>query len=411
MASLSDQLKALGVRLGAKELSEPTKPPSVPLEKIIEGTYCENPFGHIYCVDKIFSSNYRQGVIELIPFPFSQTLTRWINDSRWLDIHPSKVIFIDIETSGLHHSSGTFAFLIGIGRFVQTGFHLTQIFMDDPSQEQALLIHLSSLTEDYHGLVSFNGKSFDIPLLSSRYALIGEKTNLGEMPHFDLLPLARRLWRNSLSSKSLHSLEINVLKFIRTSEDVPGWYVPELYREFLILKDARPLKGVFYHNAMDILSMAAVYSCISGILYAPKSNTIQHRVDLASLAKLYEDLMDFETAIRLYASNISDVPDEQRKEILLRWSLLEKRRRNYSQAVALWKWAAQSDDISAMVELAKFYEHTQKDYEEAIRWVEIAMDAINNCKSYVINQQELKLALAHRCSRLRHKLSKHRSIV
>lgn len=411
MASLSDQLKALGVRLGAKELSVPTKPPFVPLEKIIDGAYFENPFGHIYCVDKIFSSNYCQGVIELIPFPFSQTLANWINDSRWLDIHPSKVIFIDIETSGLYHSSGNFAFLIGIGRFVPEGFHLTQIFMDDPGQEQALLIHLSSLVEDYQGLVSFNGKSFDIPLLSSRYALIGEKSNFGEMPHFDLLPLTRRLWRNSLSSKSLNSLEINVLKFIRTAEDVPGWYVPELYREFLIHKDAQPLKGVFYHNAMDILSMAAIYSCISGILHASKSSMIQHNVDLASLAKLYEDLMDFETAIRLYASNISDVPDEQRKEILLRWSLLEKRQRNYSQAVALWKWAAQLGEIYAMVELAKFYEHNQKDYEEAIRWVEIAMDAINNCKSYVINQQELKLALAHRCSRLRHKLSKRRSTV
>ena len=411
MTSLSDQLKALGVRLGVKELSTPAKPSPVPLEKTIEGTYCENPFGRIYCVDKTFSSHYRHGVMELIPFPISQTIVCWMNDSRWLDIHPSKVIFIDVETSGLYHSSGTFAFLIGIGHFIQEGFHLTQIFMDDPSQEQALLIQLSSLLEDYHGLLSFNGKSFDIPLLCSRYALIGEKTNISELPHFDLLPLVRRLWRNSLQSKSLNSLEINVLKFIRTAEDIPGWYVPELYREFLIHKDAQPLKGIFYHNAMDVLSMAALYSCISGILHAPKNNIIQHNVDLASLAKLYEDLKDFENASRLYARSISDIPDEQQKEILLRWSFLEKRKRNYSQAVELWKWAAQYGDVYAMIELAKFYEHSQKDYEEAIRWVENAMDVTNNYKYQMINQQELKHALAHRYSRLKNKLHKSRSLI
>jgi TPR repeat protein len=132
---------------------------------------------------------------------------------------------------------------------------------------------------------------------------------------------------------------------------------------------------------------------------------------LASLAKLYEDLMDFENASRLYARFISDIPDEQQKEILLRWSFLEKRKRNYSQAVELWKWAAQYGDVCAMIELAKFYEHNQKDYEEAIRWVENAMDVTNNYKYQMINQQELKHALAHRYSRLKNKLHKSRSLI
>ncbi|HEX2979982.1 MAG TPA: ribonuclease H-like domain-containing protein, partial [Anaerolineaceae bacterium] len=110
-------------------------------------------------------------------------------------------LFLDTETTGLGGGTGTYAFLIGLGYLGPDGFHLIQLLMRDPTEEPALLDLLNHYLAAFPAIVTFNGKSFDIPLLNARHVLNGVTTPFGGMQHIDLLPLARRLWRNRLQIK------------------------------------------------------------------------------------------------------------------------------------------------------------------------------------------------------------------
>ncbi len=406
MSSLNEKFKFLGVRNHLNEVSIPAKFPNISLNNVMEGQYHQNEFGVYFRVDKFYPFHYYQGVIDLNPSPCFHLISDWLRDGRWLDIHQNEVIFIDIETSGITHSAGTFAFLIGLGVFEGDQFHVIQIFMDDPSQEKAFLFVVSLLSESHQGIISFNGKSFDIPLLCSRHTFNGVPTFLGRKPHLDLLPLARKFWKDCLPSKSLKSLETHILRFNRSIEDVPSWYIPELYREYLITKDARLLKSIFYHNEMDVLSMSALFCYLSRIMIDPINYQPKCILDITSLADFYECLKDFDTAAQIFSCNLSYVSNEKQVNNILKWSFLEKKRRNYAKAVELWNLAAQLGNVHAMIELAKYYEHYVKEYKEAMRWVEFAFESIDKSGYPSFARKDFILSLHHRYDRLKEKLSK-----
>ncbi len=128
------------------------------------------------------------------------------------------------------------------------------------------------------------------PLLATRYRLHNIPIPFKDFAHLDLLPLARRLWRDRLESRALKYLEENILQAPRTIEEVPGYEIPYIYFDYLRDGDARPLKGVFYHNAMDVVAMAALLSHTAALLADPFHEGIEHGLDVIALAKLYEDL-------------------------------------------------------------------------------------------------------------------------
>ena len=134
----------------------------------------------------------------------------------------------------------------------------------------------------------------------TRYTLHGIPVPFKDFAHLDLLPLARRLWRDRLESRALKYLEENILFAPRTVEEVPGYEIPYLYFDYLRDGDARPLKGVFYHNAMDVVAMAALLSHTAKMLEDPFHEGIEHGLDVIALAKLYEDLGQWDTAARLF---------------------------------------------------------------------------------------------------------------
>ena len=135
--------------------------------------------------------------------------------------------------------------------------------MRDPAEEAGMLEALAEFLAPTQALVTFNGKAFDAPLLITRYTLHNIPFPFKDYAHLDLLPLARRLWRDRLPSRALKYLEENVLSAPRTLEEVPGYEIPYLYFDYLRSRDARPLKGVFYHNAMDVVAMAALLSHVT----------------------------------------------------------------------------------------------------------------------------------------------------
>ncbi len=399
--SLSDKLKSLGVQVGASHL-EPAKPrPAISLEQIIPGRLHLTSAGETYIVENTYPPDYRHGITPLIGMAPLQTLAVWAGETRISQCLPPAFAYLDFETTGLSGGTGTYAFLIGVGRFVGEEFRLAQFFMRDPVEEPAQLLGLEEFLAPCETLVTYNGKAFDVPILNTRYITQGWKPPLVDLSHFDLLHLSRRLWRDRLASRTLGNIETFILGHRRTLEDVPGWLIPQLYFDYLRSGDAHPLKGVFYHNAMDVLAMAALLNHVSHLFADPLHAEIEHGVDLIGMGRLFEDMGQEEEAAQLYRRSLEqDLPDEQLWDTVQRLSFIMKRRREFEAALELWRQAAASGQIYAHVELAKYYEHQVSDYAQAMQWTQGALRIIAAPASPFYLRSQWLAELEHRQERL-----------
>src|SRR5215510_7482459 len=307
--SLSDKLKSLGVKTGTAHLAPP-KPDSLSIDSVVTGNFLPTPRGDVFIAEQSYPSSYIYGSAPLfssLPLSF---ISQWANDPAIENFPLTKFAFLDTETSGLSGGTGTYAFLVGVARFTDEQFILKQFFMRDPAEEPALLEGLANFLAPCEALVTFNGKAFDAPLLTTRYRLHQIPNPYKGYSHLDLLPLARRLWRDRLESRALKYLEAHVLGMQRTSEGVPGYEIPWLYFDYLRTRDARPLAGVFYHNAMDVVAMAALLAHMNNILETPYEGHVQHGLDFIAMGKLFEDLGHWDEAARLFERGLESVLDE-----------------------------------------------------------------------------------------------------
>jgi hypothetical protein len=417
MVSLSDKLKALGVQIGTRDLPPPRPRNRYPIEQVVPGCFQETPHGEAFLVERRYPLEHWQGRT-LVRIPASlQIIAEWAREPCLAEVSSNAFAFLDTETTGLSGGTGTYAFLVGVGRYDGEAFHLAQFFMRDPAEEPALLAALTEFLQPFdpaqdrpcQALVTFNGKAFDVPLLNARYISNNEQPALASVAHLDLLPLARRLWRDRLPSRALGYLEEHILGVTRTHEDVPGWLIPSLYFDYLRSGDARPLKSVFYHNVMDVLSMAALLNHIAELLNDPLDGSVVHGLDLVAMGKLFEDLKHLETATQLYERGLAhDLPEELHWKTVQRLSFTQKRRGNLPAAVALWHEAACSGQIYAHIELAKFYEHKQRDYSEAAQWTHAALSLVNASDFPQQARGRWLADLEHRLARLHRKLGGNR---
>lgn len=412
MPSLSDKLKSLGVKIGAQDLPPPPSRNPFGIEKVLVGTHLQTHQGATFLVEERYPASYQHGRIGLLASASLDIVAQWAGDQRLCRCAPQSFAFLDTETTGLAGGTGTYAFLVGVGRFEGDNFHLAQFFMRDPLEEPGQLAALEEFLAPCEALVTFNGKAFDIPLLATRYTTHGWRPPFAGYAHVDLLHLARRLWRDRLPSRTLGNLEVQILGALRTEEDVPGWLIPSLYFEYLRNGDARPLKSVFYHNAMDVVSMAALFNHMSGLLANPLGAGIAHRVDVIALAKLFEDLGNLDAATDLYihglqhaGTQLERLPEANLLEAINRLALIHKRRQNLAAAVALWEQAAQHAHLNAHVELAKCYEHRLRDIGRAIHWTQTALDLVRAPDFPPFERVHWLPDLEYRLARLRRKLS------
>lgn len=375
--SLADKLKSLGVKVGASHL-KPTAHGS-PLEDVLGGRWLETRHGKTFVVEQVYSTEYRHGRVPICVQSGLGGLAAWAGDERLSRLALSQLALIDTETSGLSGGTGTYAFLVGAGRFVEEEFRLAMFFMSDPSEEAALLEALADFLAPCAALVTFNGKAFDAPLLRARYTLHSIPCPFDGFSHVDLLPLARRLWRDRLPSRALKYLEEHIMQAARGVQDVPGHEIPWLYFDYLRSGDAAPLQGVFYHNAMDIVAMAALLHLTAGMLEDPHGSDIAHGLDIIALAKLFEDLNRPDDAARLYERGLkTELPEPDFWQAVRRLAGLQKRRGDLETALKLWEQSAAEGHVYAHVELAKYYEHTRKDPASALRWTLTAIERIQN---------------------------------
>jgi uncharacterized protein len=403
--SLADKLKSLGVQLGSRNLkSKPTK--GFPIEGVIEGDFLDTIFGPTFFVQHNYSSLFTHGKVQVNAAELDyEKLGQWGKLRFPRELSANKLLFLDTETSGLAGGTGTFVFLVGLGYFNENGYQFTQVFLKDPSEEPAFLTALEQIIEPFDTLVTFNGKSFDVPILNTRFTLNSLLSPLKRFEHIDLLPFARRIWRSRLPSRTLGNLEIEILGFQRTGEDIPGWMVPEIYYEYLRKQDARPLAGVFYHNEVDVLSLTALFGYACNLMNSPSFIQEIHSLDIAALAQVYEELGFIENAADLYLLSLTKgLPDQAVTPTLLRYALLFRRNGQMDKAVSLWKSAAERLSIEACEELAKFYEHQVRDPMTALEWTEKALNNLSISSLSLQDMRYRKESLNHRKNRLAQKV-------
>ncbi len=412
-SGLSSKLKSLGVKVGARDLPPPD-PAATPrrrdryaIELIVPGREVQTPEGAGYVVEETYDATYQHGHARLHADAPLAALARWARDERVARCPRDEIVFLDTETTGLAGGTGTLPFMIGVGRFAADGFHVAQFFMRDPAEEPAMLAALDEWLAPCSMLVTFNGKAFDMPLVAARYTLRRRRLLIADAPHLDLLPLARRLWRDRLASRALGSLEQHILGATRTGEEVPGWLIPMIYFEYLKTSDARPLRGVFYHNAMDILAMAALLGHMAQMLADPLGFAQQHPVDIVALAKLYEEWGDDETAQQAYNRGIEqNLPAASFREAARRLSHLHRKRGEMDRTLELWHEAAKRGEVDAHISLAKHYEHRARDFAKAEQITQAAIGIVSSKSVAPRERKRLLPELNHRLARIRRKAAK-----
>lgn len=316
-------------------------------------------------------------------------------------------LFLDTETTGLAGGAGTLVFLVGIGGLEGDGFRLRQFFLRSPVEEaamlQALLPHLSQAA----GLVSFNGATFDLPLLETRYR-IAQRRGLGldQQPHLDLLHPSRRLWRHTLPDCSLGTLERLILGVERTVEDVPGSMIPGLYLDYLRSGQTGEMDRVLYHNTQDILSLVRLAREVVGrFTEAPQQAlTGPEALGVARWNLSAGRHPEAESALQIAASAEED---QVRLTAYREYGLVLRQEGRFEEAVGLWRtWHAQApEDPEPCIELAKHFEWRERDFTQAQHWAAEGMGALSHWPDDW-RRREMWESIEHRLTRLARKLER-----
>lgn len=317
------------------------------------------------------------------------------------------MVFVDTETTGLAMGTGTLPFLIGIGRVEDDQFVVRQYLMRDYPEEPAALGDVSQAMQGAAGLVSFNGKRFDWPLLKDRFMLNRIPVQTKHLVHLDLLYPSRRLWRFRFRSCSLGSLEAGILAFHR-QDDVAGSEVPQRYFDYLKYQDPELLRDVLRHNLLDILSLAGLTAQLaqrSSLDAMDEPNPW----DVAGLARLHWQVGQFEDSVRCSELGLTlDCDADTRQRLLHTLGASYKKLQFLEAAAQVYTELTQGypQDAHAFAELAKYYEHQAKDGDAALAAAVGGLAA-----SRALGQRRLEGAFLHRLQRLQAKRASGRSVL
>jgi uncharacterized protein YprB with RNaseH-like and TPR domain len=304
--------------------------------------------------------------------------------------HPSSTLcFYDTETTGLSGGAGNVVFLLGLGWLKQDNLVFEQYFLSDFPGEHEFLSALSAKLDENHTYVSYNGSCFDRHILETRYIMHGIQKRL---PHqLDLLYPVRRLWKTLIGPCNLCRVEERVLNIMRT-RDVPGAEIPTCYFEYLRTGDPSHLELVFSHNKQDILSLIRLYFRLQTVFTDPLH---AQNIDKYALGIMLLEQRHAQAEKLLHKASAAG---DHRCAYLL--SMHYKRQEKWDEALHIWQRLFNNDkNLSAGLELAKYWEHKEKQYKKALAIVE---DLLTR---RIPHPAGIRKALQHRSKRLRYKIS------
>ncbi|WP_226526689.1 ribonuclease H-like domain-containing protein [Metabacillus niabensis] len=351
-----------------------------------------------YCLirEVVYPLDYKHGHYRLREF--KEVVARW-NESELQhplsskNHHPDELFFFDTETTGLGGGTGNTIFLLGQAQVLDNCVVIKQHLLPKPGNEVALyqsfLKGINSKT-----LVTYNGKAFDWPQVKTRHTLIREQVpSLPPFGHFDLFHAARRLWKNELESVKLSKVESEILG-IQRENDIPGFLAPMIYFEFVKQQNPEIIAGVLKHNEIDVLSLITLYTHLSTKLLDINNKTTNS--EHYEIARWLDYIGEKDSALHAYSSFVKK-ESGQEPQAKFALSLLYKKQKSWKQAVTLWEEIvseSNSNEVSfkATVELAKFYEHQEKDFLKAMKYTDILRQ---RSEKYIelnelINAEEIK---------------------
>lgn len=357
----------------------------------------DNEYGSFLLRRRAYSLDYRHGYYEL------GALLRY---APWLDrvayrqngkgrtieqvppepLNAAQLLFLDTETTGLGVGAGNVPFMIGIGYVEpeQGQLIVEQTLIRHPGEEKAMLHYLLGRLARCTHLATYNGRSFDWPVLAGRFILNGWRSTGAEPGHLDFLHPSRALWRNTLESCRLSRIEEERLGIAR-GPDVPGSLAPELYVRYLGDGDASHLEGVYLHNERDVLTLVALASHFGALLSGEATGGAAGAGVPEGAEELYRTAAWLDTHGKPELSEplfqtLAGREDPSAARWWMQTALRYKRLGRMEQAVRLWERAARRAEQSpfpsfeAHVELAMHYEHRAKDYAKALKYAEQALE-------------------------------------
>ena len=395
MSDLEEQLAQLRRRISAidRKFSKPAPSPRRPDPP--EGREVETPLGRHWEMDRLYARHRRHGSMDISSLAeLPEDLLHAISGGVIARSKPGEWAFLDTETTGLVGGSGTYAFLIGVGYITPEGFRVRQFFMRDYAEEASQLSALTACLEPFRVLITYNGKTYDQPLLETRFRMTRAKPPFARMEHLDLLFGARRLWNLRFENCRLMHLERQILGVEREG-DVPGELIPHLYFDYLRTRIALRLIPIFHHNAIDILTLA----CLTGIVpHAFRGHedcpALRHGAEMIGVARWYRQAERHQDALDLLRRAVDrGLPDDLLFRTLWDIALLERKLGREAAAVAVWTDLASSRNpfrAAAYEQLAKFYEHRQRNAAMAL---EMTRAALAHADSPGLRKREARLSL------------------
>jgi uncharacterized protein len=323
----------------------------------------------------------------------------------------SEWLFLDTETTGLSGGSGTYPFLVGIAWWEDGGLEIEQLLMREYSEERSLLFALRERIAEHPVVVTFNGKSFDWPLLETRYRMTRKISAPTPRAHLDFLHPARHLWRLRLDSLRLSELERHVLGWDRGADLLSG-LIPQIYFDYLRGGPPERLVPVLNHNQLDLRGLAALSSRILSLL-SDVENLGQDGLELFGVSRICEKRGEDTRARSLYEKSIASfLPAETDRIARRSLARLAKRQGDFELACELWKDALGNSrhGYEAYEQLAIYYERKARDPEQALEIVKQAIDelrrAIQAGEIAPGPYREIRARFDHRMKRLPRKIKR-----
>jgi uncharacterized protein YprB with RNaseH-like and TPR domain len=350
---------------------------------------------------------------------------------------PDKWLFLDTETTGLAGGTGTYAFLIGLAWWDAGGLQVEQLFMRDFAEEHSILCELAARVAERPVLITYNGKTFDWPLLHSRFTMTRSIAPPKLAAHLDLLHPARAVWKLRLGSVRLSDLERHVLDPISLGwsrdDDTTSSLIPQYYFDYLRGGPPEPLLGIAKHNQMDLRGLAALYCKLNALISTelPEHGSVDGR-DLFGLSRYLQRRGHGDRAQTACTQALDfGLPHEVRPQARRELALHAKRRGEHARAAQLWHEIIAVDPaegIHACEQLAIHYERRVRNDRLALEFAQLALAELRKAKllstrlpashfagsfagamhlrTSVTKESRLEKSLSQRVIRLEHRLSR-----